>query len=132
ELARVVGQEIVLRDPIRFAVGTARILPESLPTLDQVAGLVAPGTLLVIEGHSSEEGDYSYNYTLSLERAKSIWERLIQAGVPPFRLAYRGVGEVDPVAGGEGEVGRAANRRVIFHLVHLEGLAEPPGDVVLP
>ena len=55
--------------------------------------------------------------------------------MPPFRLAYRGLGETQPIAVGDSEEARAKNRRVVFHLVRLQrpdGAAEPAGDVILP
>jgi outer membrane protein OmpA-like peptidoglycan-associated protein len=127
ELARVVGENIVLRDPIRFEVGTVKVVKESLPTLAVVAALVQPDTMLVIEGHSSDEGDFAYNYELSNKRAKSIWEELVKAGVPPSRMSWRGLGEVAPDSGASADL--AANRRVVFWLIHL---SHPDGAPPIP
>jgi outer membrane protein OmpA-like peptidoglycan-associated protein len=124
ELARVVGESIELREPIRFEVGTTKVLPESLPLLAAVATLVQPDTMLVIEGHSSEEGEATANYELSMARARSIWEELIRAGVPPQRMSYRGLGESAPVAGD-----LAQSRRVMLWLVKIN---RPAGAPPLP
>lgn len=124
QLARVVGESIELREPIRFEVGTTKVLPESLPLLAAVATLVQPDTMLVIEGHSSEEGEATTNYELSLARARSIWEELVKAGVPPQRMSYRGLGESAPVAG---EL--AQSRRVMLWLVKIN---RPQGAPPLP
>lgn len=139
ELARVEEKEIVIRDPIQFELGTDRILPESLPTLRAISKLMADNpeiAHLVIEGHASEEGDYLYNYDLSVRRALAIFRALIDAGVHPGRLSCRGMGEVVPVAQGTEESALAANRRVIFHIVRRlhAGDATPqmPGQVRLP
>lgn len=120
ELARVEREEIVIREPIQFELGTAKILPESIPTLHYVAGLLAaePDILhLLVEGHASEEGSHAYNFRLSLERALAIYEELVRAGVHPDRMSVRGMGEVVPARGGAEEAALAANRRVVFAIV---------------
>ncbi|MFK7927787.1 MAG: OmpA family protein [Myxococcota bacterium] len=120
ELARRLDDRIVIRDPIQFEFATARILPASLPTLRQVASLVnTDGRIghLLIEGHASEEGTYSYNYDLSIRRAKAIFEQLIVLAVHPERMSYRGMGEVVPIAEGSDEASLEKNRRVEFAII---------------
>ena len=120
ELARVEAETIEIREPIHFAFATARILPKSQPVLDAVADLMNADPYLahvVVEGHASEEGSYRYNYELSNERARSTWMALIEAGVHPDRLSFRGMGEVDPKATGADESTKADNRRVEFHIL---------------
>jgi len=120
ELARRLDDRIVIRDPIQFEFATARILPLSLPTLRQVASLVnTDGRIghLLIEGHASEEGTYSYNYDLSIRRAKAIFEQLIVLAVHPERMSYRGMGEVVPIAEGSDEASLEKNRRVEFEII---------------
>ena len=120
ELARIEEARIVIRDPIQFEYNTARLLPESIPTLRYVAGLMNEDWRIghvVIEGHASEEGSFDYNYELSGARARSIWEELQRAGVHPDRMSHRGMGEVMPNATGQDEAALASNRRVEFHVV---------------
>jgi outer membrane protein OmpA-like peptidoglycan-associated protein len=127
ELARQVEDRIVIRDPIQFEFATARILPASLPTLQQVARLVNRDARighLLIEGHASEEGSYAYNYDLSIRRAKAIFEQLLVLGVHPERMSYRGMGEVVPVAEGSDEASLELNRRVEFEIIR----QYQPGD----
>ena len=131
--ARVVSDEIVILRPIQFERGTARILPESLPTVAAVAGVLnSEATIvhLVIEGHASEEGDYAYNYELSMSRASAVYRELVNAGVYPERLSCRSVGEVD--ARGDA----AANRRVVFRITErlAPGATPPvyPSEIVAP
>lgn len=124
QLAKVEGERIKIREPIQFEFNTARILPESLPVLYQVAGLLNENARIVhvvIEGHASEEGSFSYNYDLSIRRARAIWEQLIRGRVHPDRISYRGMGEVVPRTEGSSEGELADNRRVDFHIVHQLG-----------
>jgi outer membrane protein OmpA-like peptidoglycan-associated protein len=131
ELARVGvnATHIVIREPIQFDVATARILPESQPVLDAVAELMASYWQidhLVIEGHASEEGAFDYNYKLSLERARAVYEALVEVGVHPTRLSFRGFGEVSPRTDDVTADNLAANRRVEFSIQRLLDPLEPP------
>ncbi len=132
ELARVEAhkQVITIRDDIQFAVGSDEILSESLPVLDQVADLMASYWQidhLLIEGHASEEGEYEPNFELSIDRARAVYVTLVEKGVHPARISFRGFGEVDPKDTGETEADLARNRRVEFHIVRqLEALEVPP------
>jgi hypothetical protein len=63
----VTAEALVPRDPIRFELNTANVLPESRPTLDAMVQLLADHpeiALVAIEGHASEEGTYEHNYAL--------------------------------------------------------------------
>ena len=133
QLARIEGREIAIREPIYFEVDTARILPLSLPVIAAVAGVMAENgqiTYLLVEGHASEEGAYDYNDDLSNLRARTIFRALIEEGVHPYRLSYRGFGEVMPAAERPGapqdDEGLAAHRRVVFHIRHTLGAEELP------
>ena len=121
ELARVERTQIVIRDPIQFEKATAVILPSSRPMLDAIAQRLtehAEILQVVIEGHSSEEGDFAFNYELSMIRATAVCKALVEAGVDAQRLSIRGLGEVVPVSGDAAASGDAAiNRRVVFHIV---------------
>lgn len=132
ELARIdeKSARIVIRDAIRFEVGTARIVPESKATLEFVANLLNTNALIghvLIEGHSSEDGDYAPNYKLSIDRAESIWQRLVAHGVHPARMSYRGMGEVEPAGQMRGVGDLEASRRVQFHILRqYESWESPP------
>ena len=67
---------------------------------------------VVIEGHSSEEGDFAVNYELSMRRATAVLVALVNAGVDAQRLSIRGLGEVKPSA-----TDAASNRRVMLLIV---------------
>ncbi len=138
ELARVEENRIVIREPIQFERATDRIMPESLPVLAQVSQVLHDDASIghiVVEGHASEEGSFTYNYELSILRARAVWEALVDNGVHPLRVSYRGMGEVVPVTAGEDEVSLASNRRVEFHILFRRTAEDPPvpsGTVRLP
>ncbi len=139
QLARVSGLKIEIRDPILFEFGTPIIRDVSYPTLKSVASiLMAYGQIdhMLIEGHASEEGSYEYNYNLSTSRAQAIFNKLIEFGVHPSRMSYRGMGETVPVAEGSSEEALAANRRVNFEIIKLLDPLAPiptyPPTIMLP
>jgi outer membrane protein OmpA-like peptidoglycan-associated protein len=124
ELARIVGERIQIREMLQFKVDTNILLSESLPVAQAIANVVNKNALIghvVVEGHASEEGSYEYNYKLSESRARAIFEKLVELGVHPSRLSYRGMGEVVPLKRSLGftpdEATLQVNRRVEFHIV---------------
>ena len=138
-LARLEEKQIVIRDPIEFEVGTTILRPHSHTILDAVAAVLIDNPRighLVIEGHASQEGSFAYNYELSLNRARAIYEAIVLRGVYPARLSYRGAGEVERIAMGDDAASMERNRRVVFHVVRQyradEELPVYPKEVLLP
>ena len=69
-----------------------------------------------VEGHTDSRGSVAHNTSLSDRRAKAVRRWLIEKGIAPARLSARGYGPSRPVADNATAEGRAANRRVEFHL----------------
>ena len=111
--------EIVTLDPILFARGSAEILEESFPILDQAAQLLldSPGGRVEIQGHTDSDGPAEINLDLSQRRADSVRDYLVAQGVDELRLNATGYGEtqlkVDPE---ETDDDKAANRRIEFRV----------------
>lgn len=106
---------------ILFGYNSARIRPESTPTLEEIARILDehPDMRLGIEGHTDSDGDTDYNQTLSEERAAAVRSYLVdQHGVSGSRLVTSGFGESKPVASNDSPEGKQQNRRV--ELVRLE------------
>ncbi len=99
---------------ITFDFDSDVIRPESAPVLAELArGLQAEASATVlIEGHTSSEGEAAYNQTLSERRAIAVVADLVARGVEAGRLSAAGAGEARPVASNDDECGRAMNRRV--------------------
>lgn len=70
-----------------------------------------PSVKIMIEGHTDNEGDSKYNLKLSRNRARAVYDYLVEQGVEAARLQYEGLGDSQPVAGNDTEEGRARNRR---------------------
>ena len=117
--AQTAVSTLVAASPIKFGADSADIDPTSDAILLQVAAALAqvPNTAIEIVGHTDSQGDDQHNLTLSQNRARAVLDRLVSLGVPALRLSSRGEGEANPVADNNSDAGRAANRRIDFHLV---------------
>ncbi|MCB0689558.1 MAG: OmpA family protein [Saprospiraceae bacterium] len=69
-------------------------------------------TDVIIFGHTDSTGNPDYNLALSERRADSVEDYLALKSVATQRLKPEGMGETDPVATNETEIGRQQNRRV--------------------
>jgi len=99
---------------IYFDFGSATLKPESRTVLDKIAKFSQdnPSLKLIIEGHTDSVGDSVKNLALSENRAKSVVEALVAAGVIRANLASAGFGAAKPVGDNTTITGRALNRRV--------------------
>ena len=69
---------------------------------------------ITIDGHTDNVGTVAYNQQLSSLRAQVVAEYLIELGVAPNKIKWRGFGGSMPVATNSTEEGRQRNRRVTF------------------
>lgn len=100
---------------VLFDTGSARIRPESTPTLKDIAdALRQRGDLrLRIEGHTDNSGTADANRTLSESRARAVVAYLVEReGIAANRLEAAGVGQDRPAADNGTPEGRQQNRRV--------------------
>jgi OOP family OmpA-OmpF porin len=100
---------------IYFDTEKAVVKPESRPTLDQIAKLLAsqPKLNVFIVGHTDSQGSHDHNMSLSRQRAEAVAAYLVQNyKISKARLATAGVGFLAPVRSNATEDGRALNRRV--------------------
>lgn len=100
---------------IEFDFDKATLRPESKPTLDEIAKLLAakPELNLNIVGHTDNKGTDAYNLDLSSRRAASVVAEMTTTySIDPSRLTSEGAGMGRPVAPNDTEEGRAKNRRV--------------------
>lgn len=100
---------------IQFDFDKDVLRPESKPTLDEIAKLMAtnPQLNLQVVGHTDNQGSSDYNMDLSRRRAANVAAALINDyGVGSGRLSWEGAGFSKPIASNDDEAGRAKNRRV--------------------
>ena len=99
---------------LHFAGNQAVLLESEYSKLDTIAELLKtiPFKRLFVEGHTANTGHPKEEETLSLERAKTVVDQLIQRGIPASAFLYTGAGAAKPLAPNDTETGRAKNRRV--------------------
>ena len=108
-----VGSTIVLHD-IYFQYDKSVILQQSYNELASLLDLMQANQKMRIEigGHTDDQGSVSYNQRLSENRAKAVADYLINKGINPKRIVYRGYGKSKPLDDNKTEESRAKNRRV--------------------
>ena len=72
-------------------------------------------------GHTDSDGTEEYNMGLSIRRAESVRDYLVDEGVDAAIIDVSGEGESNPVASNATREGRAENRRVDIHV----GISQP-------
>ncbi|GAA4340194.1 hypothetical protein GCM10023165_20000 [Variovorax defluvii] len=103
--------------PVRFAFDSTEILPAARAQLDALADgikLLAPNSVVTVEGHTDAVGSDAYNLELSRGRARAVRDYLVQHhGIEAARLKTVGYGESRPIDHTDPNAG--VNRRVQFH-----------------
>lgn len=117
--ASPVEAELAALDTIQFESGTAVIIAESVPVIQEVADvlLANPDVAIEIGGHTDSRGTEAANLALSLDRAEQVMAELEALGVTN-ELDARGWGErrllVTPDDTPEAQ---QANRRIDFFVL---------------
>ncbi len=108
------GLVITLSGSILFTSGQATILADARPKLDEIALALqkSEGNTFVVEGHTDSRGSESFNQDLSVRRAQSVRDYLVDRGVPSGKIRAAGFGKSRPVTENDTAEGRANNRRV--------------------
>jgi outer membrane protein OmpA-like peptidoglycan-associated protein len=116
-----VGETVVLKN-IFFDTDKYELKPESRTELEKLNQLLQSNGKIRIEisGHTDNAGTPGYNLTLSLNRAKAVYDYLVEHGIPTERLSYAGYGLTKPMDTNETEQGRANNRRTEFRVVGIQ------------
>ncbi|WP_428330564.1 OmpA family protein [Mucilaginibacter sp.] len=101
---------------INFDIDKATIKPESMGTLNMVAGILKdnPDLKFEIDGHTDNSGTAAHNATLSQQRADAVKAQLTTMGIDAARLTTKGFGDTKPMSDNTTPEGKANNRRVEF------------------
>ncbi|MGB3174338.1 MAG: OmpA family protein, partial [Saprospiraceae bacterium] len=75
-----------------------------------------PDLSVAIYGHTDNAGDKLNNQLLSENRARAVYNYLVNKGLPADRLSIKGFGDSSPIATNDTEEGKAMNRRVEIKL----------------
>ncbi|WP_288756826.1 OmpA family protein [uncultured Treponema sp.] len=99
---------------LNFKPDSAELLPGENERLDQIAQVLKelPDQMFLVEGHTASVGYEKGEMKLSVERANSVANALIQRGIPREKFICKGSGGTKPIADNSTQEGKAKNRRV--------------------
>jgi len=105
---------VTFKGDVTFDTNSAEVRPGLYSEIDRVAGVLTqyPDTFIRVDGHTDSVGSDAYNMDLSIRRANSVKDLLVQRGIAFSRIEVMGFGETMPVATNDTEAGRQLNRRV--------------------
>ena len=83
-LSRIEAGLSVRLENLFFLQGESQILPESIPELENLYGVMAKNPSLVIElgGYTDGRGSTNANLLLSQQRAEAVYKYLTKRGIP--------------------------------------------------
>lgn len=113
------GQVIILKN-VFFAHNSYELENSSGVELARLVAFLRenPELKLEISGHTDNTGTTAYNLTLSTNRAKAVYDYLLEKGIRRERLIFTGYGDSNPVDTNETPEGRANNRRTEFMIIN--------------
>ena len=92
-----IGESMILEN-IYFELASYELTQNSLSELEIVAAFLVENQVHIqIEGHTDQTGDPTYNQKLSEQRAKAVYDFLIEFGISSDRLNFIGLGANQPV-----------------------------------
>ena len=118
-LSRIkVGGTVILKN-VFFDTDKFNLKNESKVELNKLSALLKEQTTLKIEigGHTDNTGNKKANQVLSKNRAKAVYQFLIDNGIVSSRLSYKGYGDSKPIVSNNTKEGRSQNRRTEFTII---------------
>lgn len=116
-----VNERSIEFDYVNFETGSAELTPVSEYELDFLVEALKkyPGMRLELAGHTDNSGEAEENLTLSENRAKTVYNYLVNQGISEERLTVKGYGDTLPVAENDTPEGREKNRRLEFKILSI-------------
>ena len=116
EFSKISDGTSISLDNILFDFNKSTLLSSSLPQLDKLSKILAQHTDLSVDivGHTDSIGSTAYNQELSMKRAVSVREYLVEKGISSSRINCIGKGSEEPLLANTTEENRAKNRRIEF------------------
>lgn len=122
-------KEIIALSPIYYNYNSSKIRNEDIQVLDNILNTmlnIYPNMTIKIESYSDSRGTSNYNYNLSIKRAKTAYNYLVNNGVNPARIIdSKGFGEENLTNNCDSnsnytEAEHQLNRRTNFVIIELE------------
>lgn len=99
---------------INFDVDKYTLKPDGKDAVAEIRKVLenTPSLKIAINGYTDNTGDNAHNKQLSNDRANTVMQALVAAGIDKARLSAEGFGSQNPLADNSSEEGKAKNRRV--------------------
>ena len=110
---------------VYFETGSAKLLPESETTLNEVGSVLEKfvDLKLEVQGHSDSRGPAAYNLKLSQARAESVRQYLLDHfHLRSENLVAKGYGKTQLEVKEHNDEDRQRNRRVVIKVLNPEEL----------
>lgn len=108
---------------VDFEFLSVELTESSKRVLDEVIAKIAslPADVRIeIRAHTDDIGTETFNYVLSLSRARNVRDYMAQNGIALDRIDAEGYGEMHPIVANDTEQGRERNRRAELVLLGME------------
>ncbi len=114
------GQTIQMQK-LQFEADSTNITDDNKPLLDEIYVFLKDNPSIVVEigGHTNNLPPPEYCDELSTARARAVAEYLVQQGIDPERVFYKGYGKRKPLFSNATEDGRRRNQRVEIKILRL-------------
>lgn len=111
---------------VYFATESYSLNDKSQTTLNKLADIFQeyPKSLILVEGHTDNTGNDTYNNTLSQNRAESVTNFLTNQGISSGRFTTKWYGETQPKFDNSTADGRSKNRRVELAIIASQDLKQ--------
>jgi outer membrane protein OmpA-like peptidoglycan-associated protein len=116
------GQVIRLKN-VYFQADSSNITSDSYEALNNIFEFLYANKDVIIEvgGHTNSRPQHDYADNLSNLRAKSVMQYLVDKGIEPRRIKYKGYGKRQPIATNSTVAGRRLNQRVEIKILSFDG-----------
>ncbi len=112
-------------EQLYFNADSDEIREESYPVLEEIYRFLRdnPDVVVEIGGHTNTIPDHEYCDRLSTARAKAVVDWLVQKGIDPSRLTYKGYGKRYPIVPNDrySLAARQKNQRVEIKILSIGG-----------
>lgn len=115
------GKTFEIKD-LLFQADSAKLNPQSFGILDDVFGFLKANENLIVEigGHTNNIPSDEYCNKLSTARAKAVAEYLINKGINPSKIQFKGYGKTSPIMSNKTAYGRMKNQRVEIKILSID------------
>jgi len=116
------GQKVRIEN-LYFSVDESQIEESSYPVLEEIFAFLKNNKMVKVEigGHTNQNCSENYCDKLSKARAKAVCDYLLDKGVSPARLSYKGYGKRFSLNEEKGDESRKKNQRVEIKILSLQG-----------